>query len=288
MPESFGKRLWRLVYPLLTYTGVSYIISYIGLFGCIMWEMLNNTSASLNYTELTSNALNIYNNYVNEFSIASYVCIIPLLILYMNMDRKRRKKQTGYDEEKKASWQKFIILPVLGALVCAALTFIIIIGGWEFDGMNNIDSAYFCGRTAVEIVSVGILLPVTNELLFRGLLYNRLKETMPLYMAAVLISLFNALYSTSFIPGLYSFIMSLILIYVYEKYHSIIAPVLVSAGASVLTVLQNEKQVLNMLYKSWTGFRVLAIVFCLVSVFIIVYIDKSSGNHKKKSSTENV
>lgn len=275
MQESFGKRLWRLFYPMITYTGISYLVSYLFIGGCLIVCILNDSIDMLNMTEEMFNTIyDTYANYINEANAVTFICTIPLLILYMHMDKKRKIKSGVYKQEKRAGWYKYIILPVLGVAACVGGTFMIIVGGWELTGMNNISDGLFVGKPVIEMIALGILYPIVNELLYRGLLYNRLKEQMTKHMAAILVSFLVAFYSTSLVQGIYAFLMSVLCIYVYERYHSIFATILVSCGASIITVLEKEWNILSGLYSSWGSFVTVTVVLCVVVIILVLAIEK--------------
>lgn len=275
MQESVGKRLWRLFYPMITYTAISYFVSCMFSGFCMIIGILNKNIDILRMTEEMYNSLlDTYANYINEANAVTFICTIPLLILYMHMDKKRKNKEGIFKKEKRVAWYKYIILPILGVAACVGGTFMIIVGGWELTGMNNISDALFIGKPVIEMIALGILYPIVNELLYRGLLYNRLKEQMTKHMAALLVSVIVAFYSTSLTEGIYAFLMSVLCIYVYERYHSIIAPIIVSMGASIITVLEKEWNILNGLYSSWGSFVTVTVVLCAVVIILVLAIEK--------------
>lgn len=275
MQESFGRKLWRLFYPMITYTVISYFVSYIFIVVCMIICIFNNSIDMLHMTEdMFKQVFDIYENYLNEANAVAFIITIPLLILYMYMDKKRKLKTGVYSQEKRISWYKYIILPALGIAACTGGTFTIILGGWELTGMNNISDKLFMGRPLIEMIAIGILYPVMSELLYRGLLYNRLKEHMHKYMAAILVSFLSAFYSDSLAQGIYAFLISVLCIYVYERYHSIIAPILVSIGASVITVSEKENSILDGLYSSWSSFIAATIILCTIVIILVLAIEK--------------
>ncbi|MBR1931246.1 MAG: HAD hydrolase-like protein [Lachnospiraceae bacterium] len=103
----------------------------------------------------------------------------------------------------------------------------------------------------------GIVSPVAEELLFRGILYNRLRRFAREYPAgcrqkgvnspefifsktlpAILISaaLFG-LYHMNIVQGIYAFVMGCLMAYGYEYFGSFLVPVMIHAGANLLARL---------------------------------------------------
>ena len=287
MQESFGKRIWRLIYPMLTYMAVLRFVEFMALSLISMTYMMNNKNFTVRISpEVQSELEKIYSEYINEINIAAFICVIPLLILFMYLDRKRRAQAGKSEAHEKTSLYKYIFVPVLGALCCVAWTFMIIMGGFKLNGMNNYPDVFFCGKTVIELIALGILSPAANELLLRGVLYNRLKENTSVMLSALMISFFSMFSAYSIPEAVYLFIMSLLSVYLYERYHSIIAPVLLNIGAAVIAVLEREEKVLSTLYSSWSTFLISTIGFVVLTILLLCLIEKLVLNKQEKDPFE--
>ena len=287
MQESFGRRIWRLIYPILTYMGVIRLVEFIALSIITMVYMMNNNTFAIRISpEIQEKLEQMYSEYINEVNIAAFICVIPLLILYMYLDRKRKTKTDKNETHEKTSLYKYIFLPLLGMLCCIAWTFMIIMGGFKFNGMNNYMDYFFCGKTSVELIALGLLSPIANELLLRGILYNRLKENASVMISALMISVFAMFSAFTLHEAVYLFLMSILSVYVYERYHSIIAPILLNIGASVIAVLESEERVLSTFYSSWSTFLISTIGFVLITILMLCIVEKLIFNKKEKDPFE--
>ncbi|MCD7841730.1 MAG: CPBP family intramembrane metalloprotease, partial [Lachnospiraceae bacterium] len=83
----------------------------------------------------------------------------------------------------------------------------------------------------------GLLVPVTEELVFRGLTYRRMRTRMQTYQAVVISALLFALYHGNPIQMLYAFPMALLLALLYEKSGSLVYPILLHIGANLTAIL---------------------------------------------------
>ncbi len=104
---------------------------------------------------------------------------------------------------------------------------------------NETQEALLAGQTAVQALGLGLLAPVAEELIFRGLLYRRMKRLMPLWAAALLSSAVFAVYHGNMIQIIFAFPMALALILAYERGQGIIDPILFHMGANLAAVLLN-------------------------------------------------
>ena len=84
-----------------------------------------------------------------------------------------------------------------------------------------------------------ILIPVVEELLFRGILFKRFRERQRFWYSAVCSSVFFMFIHTNTTQMVYAFLLGLMLAYLYEKTGSVKAPVLLhimmNAGSVVFT-----------------------------------------------------
>ncbi len=89
---------------------------------------------------------------------------------------------------------------------------------------SAVDSSLSAWLTAV------VMAPVLEEIVFRGLVYTRLKEGLPRVMAAIMTSLLFGVVHGTIIWAIYTFIFSMILIWIFEKFQSLTAGILLHLG----------------------------------------------------------
>lgn len=89
----------------------------------------------------------------------------------------------------------------------------------------------------------GLLSPITEEIVFRGVIYNRMRRYCPTAAAIGLSGLLFGAYHGNLVQGLYGGCMGILLAYTYERLHSFFIPCLFHATANlvVYTLAQNEE-----------------------------------------------
>ncbi len=101
---------------------------------------------------------------------------------------------------------------------------------------------------AIQLIGLGILVPIAEELTYRGLLYERLQEQMAFsykqsslgrkrVMAAVLVAGIFAVLHGNLIQMLYAFPLSFLLTGAYEWTGSLWGSIAFHMGANLITVL---------------------------------------------------
>ena len=178
------------------------------------------------YYVSNGNDVNLFNDYLStkQIYIALIVAIIfiPLLI----NDYKKYKKQTN----TKINYFYLIILGVILSLMYNVFAYYLnfALKTSLFDNNSNV---------AVTLLSTGILGPIIEELMFRGIIYNELKSKYSNMKSILLTTIFFAIIHINIIQILYASIIGFILIFVYEKYNNIKAPIILHMASNITTTL---------------------------------------------------
>lgn len=121
------------------------------------------------------------------------------------------------------------IIPVALLAACFNLITSVVISyipwpeSWMESYMANssvIDNSVIAWITAV------LMAPVLEEIVFRGLMYTRLKKGLPVIAAAIITSLVFGTVHGTIIWAIYTFIFSMVLIWVFERFQSLTACIL--------------------------------------------------------------
>lgn len=163
----------------------------------------------------------------------------------------------------KLSWEGIGLLPpkrfwisVLGGAVLAfvvnilrfgVLFALIVITGAEMDSLAGREEFFLIGLNTwqgviLSVVGIGVLVPISEELFFRGLLYDWFRQKTPLWAAVLITSLlFGLAHYDSWIVMVSTFIMgvALALAYEYSKsiWVSIFMHIFTNTGSVLLMVL---------------------------------------------------
>lgn len=104
---------------------------------------------------------------------------------------------------------------------------------------NQTQEQLLASAAAVQIIGLGIVVPMAEELIFRGLMYHRMKQLFSVPMSIFLTSLLFALYHGNMIQILFAFPLAVILAWIYEKGKWFGYPVLFHMGVNLTTVIVN-------------------------------------------------
>lgn len=138
---------------------------------------------------------------------------------------------------KKQPPKNYLLLGVAAAGAVIGLNLFFELSGW-----TNESAAYqfvlenqYAAHFLVGIVCFGIVSPIAEEILFRGIIYNYLKSFATLRMAVILSSFFFGMYHMNTIQGTYGFIMSILIVYAYEYFGDFKVAVIVHCISNIMS-----------------------------------------------------
>ncbi len=102
---------------------------------------------------------------------------------------------------------------------------------------NEAQESLLGSALLMQLAGPCLLVPIVEELIFRGLCYPRMRTIFSAWPAALISSLLFAIYHGNLIQMIYAFPMALILAWIYEKGKSLIYPISFHIGANLIAVL---------------------------------------------------
>lgn len=154
-------------------------------------------------------------SYLNQYSLV--ISLVVACFFLPTLLNKIKEKKTKI---KLSSYIYIILLGITFSLICN-ITFYNVNSYIHFTSLFDYTNEFFIYR----LLSLCLIGPILEELLFRGIVYNKLKTTTTPLKAILLSSTIFALFHFNLMQMLYAFALSFMLIYVYEKYKTIKAPI---------------------------------------------------------------
>lgn len=162
----------------------------------------------------------------NQFLIAA-VAGVMTLVIYVLMFRKKEVNLFQICKFKKISMKNssIIILSSLGLAFFSCSLVSLLMS--KFPSYSETSNAIAANNNSVlGVISVILIIPIFEEVLFRGLIFNELKKHLNIIIAIILQSLIFAISHGNMLQGIYTFIMGVVLAIVYDKTQSILTPIL--------------------------------------------------------------
>ena len=185
-----------------------------------------------------------YNNleyFVNNILPVILIIFYALTIIYLY--------KKNYIQEKSLSKKEYFPLSILGISLASLLNMIIF---RLFPPTSTTPLPII-----ISIISTGIIGPIYEEILFRYILYNRLKKKYSIKKSILITTIIFALTHLSPIKIIYAFILGLIMNISYERHKNILAPILIHISANTIVIF---------LYEYNTYILLLSIICLMLSI----------------------
>ncbi len=199
-------------------------------------KLANQNLSKEEYTIIYNDYIksNDYQNELNKFINSNLIIItvITFEIFFIIFYLVYKKKSNNYND--KITFNNIPILILIGVSLNISynLTLSSINNIYHFtDAYNGVNVNIF-----TYIICTGILGPILEEYLFRGIIYNDAKKFNKPMKSIILTSIIFALFHQTGVQILYAFCLSFILIYFYEKYKNIIAPIIIHISSNIMNI----------------------------------------------------
>ncbi len=135
-------------------------------------------------------------------------------------------------------------------------------GDSDFSPRNDTVGFYF-----LNLLLLGIIPPICEELLFRGMILQGLKERFKPFMSVLLTSLLFALMHQSITQFIYPLILGFVLTVVMDKTNNLLYPILIHAFNNITTVTVGFLQELGIIKLSFAGMAWWVYILAFVAAF---------------------
>ena len=185
-----------------------------------------------------------YNNlecFINSILPIILIIFYILTIIYLY--------KRNYIKEKSLSKKEYFPLSILGISIATILNMIIF---KLFPPPTTTPLPII-----ISIISTGIIGPIYEEILFRYILYNRLKKKYSIKKSILITTIIFALTHLSPIKIIYAFLLGLTMNILYERHKNILAPILIHISANTIVIF---------LYEYNTYILLLSIICLMLSI----------------------
>ena len=220
------KKSLEIIAPMALY----WMIHYLVLFAAVYLYMTctagkNILSESVGADQLAESAAVMLDEHALLFMGIAAVIVLPIL---SRMFRKEWLKRRYIIKTEERGYEKYLFTIMIS--IGFTLAFNLFFNAVSFFNYavdyKDIASQLYSEPLIVQIIVIGILMPIVEELIFRGIIFEKLRNISHEKFSILLTSLIFGLYHGNFFQGCYAFIFSIFMLYVYKKVGTFAAPVL--------------------------------------------------------------
>lgn len=118
-------------------------------------------------------------------------------------------------------------------------------------GFQAVREDQYSAAFVLGLIAFGVISPIAEELLFRGIIHNYLRRFLNVKLALLLSSALFGLYHMNFVQGVYGFLMGCLIAYAYEYFGDFKVAAAVHAAANILVYCLSYTPIVNTVFVSW-------------------------------------
>lgn len=274
-------QIWRVIYPILIHLGISMAVS-IAFSMFFIWKVISGTDLSNNYDVVEKiNSSTLY-----QLILTSVLSGVITFFLYRKDQQRRKAGFLGQGEDFVWSppviWFSVIILAIAGSQMLNDLILVFRLNE-IFPYYSQMTDDTMTGQPVwLLFLTVGLLAPAAEELIFRGLVFRRMKDFMNPWAAIILSALLFGIYHGNMIQFLYASLMGILLAVIYHRTGTLWTSILAHVVANLWSLFGNSWWS-SMWAKIPFGFIlgfVIELLLCVIPVYWI-FADRRKSNRKR-------
>lgn len=268
--------MWDIFGPLVLKTVVALIVESIITMVLCMARVAEDLTTAMTQEQIVSIANEItveMYQYITEITAFSALVTIPFLAIMMNSDRNKEKK-AGLIPNKKAPWKEYLYVIGISIHFSLGLNNILLLSNLaEYsEAYQETSEILYSPSFPVQILCVGIIIPIMEEMIFRGLIYRRMRRNVSMVKAMIFTSLMFGLYHGNSVQFIYALLSGLLLSYMYEKYGSLKAPVLAHMLMNIVSCALTEVDVFTWIFSDMMRVAVITILCAAIASTMFLFI----------------
>lgn len=288
MQQNMKRRgFFSLISPFFVYFGVSLIVQIIAGIGIVfanlpmLMEGLDVQSLqdiqNMQQMYVSEEAMNMlleqYMQNLTLITAISALCVIPFFFWMFCRDKKYELGM-GIPQVQKAKLGRYIVIVPFSIAANIAFNNILLLSnlGSYSEGYQETSAAFYAGQFVIQLVGLGIITPIAEELMFRGLIYRRIRCLIGPKQAILVSGLVFGMYHGNLVQGIYGCLVGCILAWLYEKYGSLKAPILFHICANLVSVIGTELGLFTWIFKDFMRIAIATVAAAALGAAVYVKI----------------
>lgn len=253
-------KIWQVIYPIAIY----YVVSSFAYF--ILGMLLGSEQETYMFRQMLCGAVTI-----------------PFILSFYKQDKKFEEVVYGAKKctfDVYAIWNIFLIVMVSAMCGIAVNNLIAMTPLMDVStGFQEANNSFFAGGVICELLGSCLVIPLAEELLYRGVVYKRLRNLFGVSAGIVLSALIFGLVHANLVQFLYAGILGLLLAYLFEVTGKLYVAVLGHMAANLAAVVRQETGWLDFAYEPTVAGVGVSLVL-LFTVAVLLLLQRRYAGHE--------
>ncbi|MFV0527717.1 MAG: HAD hydrolase-like protein [Lachnospiraceae bacterium] len=216
--------LWEILYPILIILAANVAAANI----VYMVLVIYTGNMNLDILEYQMPILGLT-------AVCNIACMVPIL----KWEQGRIPRAVGSKKFGGLKLRNMAAILIFAAASSQVINYLLTLSGIDriFTEYSELSATVFDNPLPLLLLVIGVLGPVSEELVFRGLVFTRMKKYMSPGKAILLSSLLFGLYHMNVVQFIYATCLGILMAALYEREKSLLAPMLYHIAANIWSVL---------------------------------------------------
>lgn len=228
-------KVWRIVYPLLIHVGIGNLAALSISFLYMLFVLLSSNNS---FGEIRSDMFQTV-----LFTGIADAIVIPVAWLFFRADEKKRATR-GFHERllnrNTFGPREVLLIVVMVIGISSILNLLMAMLPIHDEAYNSVAEEMFAETGIVtQLVVIGVIAPIAEEIIFRGLVFRRLRDYVGFMWAAVASSLMFGIYHGNVTQAIFAFIMGMLFAAIYEHYGTMWATIAAHMANNTFAAIEN-------------------------------------------------
>lgn len=233
-------RIWGLIYPMLLYLGVTFAVEFIFMIAVAVLGI--SRYGATDQAQLYDFIMNATMSQALSMTLLAGLATAPILIFIYIRDNNKDRRNGTFVKYKLNNILKYLLIIPFGVFNMLWANYFVallqlVMPKFMLESYTDTQQIIEGGGFLIQFLTAGIVAPIVEELIFRGLVYRRTKKMTGTIAAAILSAALFGVFHGNWVQAPYAFIIGIVAVFVYEKFKSIVAPIMLHMSANILSVL---------------------------------------------------
>ncbi|MCR5736504.1 MAG: CPBP family intramembrane metalloprotease [Eubacterium sp.] len=232
--DNIFKQIFMLILPMALYLGIQFFCVNFGYFLVVFF------SALFGKVDLAGDGVQVSTKLLLILNMIASISAIP--IFTMMYQREENHESFWKNDYPVKLLGKFIWIIPFGLFAMLSANFVVsflslFMPDFMIESYSDTKEIIDNAPGSLQVIASVILAPIVEELIFRGLIYTRLKQMTSLKAAAVISAALFGAFHMNWLQAPYAFLIGIMCVFVYEKYQTIFATIFFHGMANMFSVL---------------------------------------------------
>lgn len=281
MQKKRRNIFWYFLAPMI----LEWVISFVVQTGVEVAYMVRNIEQvekvvgnETAFVEFMNKMILVLNQYATEITTLVAISTLPFLVLMYKKDKTN--VQEWWAEKTAVGVRESSIIGIMALSVCVAVNNFIMLSGVMTKSPTYMDTAelIYTSPLIIQIIGLGIIVPVMEEMIYRGLLFRRMREYLPVIPAVFGSATVFGIYHGNLVQIIYATVIGIFLAYLYEHFRTLKAPITFHVVANLTSLICTWSGAFEWIFSSFMHVALITVLLSMLAAGMLMLL-KNCKNH---------